>query len=547
MALNQNQFAQTAVQGMMDLEGFGSNVLAARVSHSLVTALVPGQAVKVENTAGGPPVITALTANSDIPAGFVPYNLKDVSYPADARAELAIGGSVMYMTAGGAIARWGQVEVVYTTNKVIAAAGVNPVCGFAIDKAAADGDLIRVYIENAQEVTTSIASVSGLQAALNAVQAPVLPYEAETTISTAGNGVLTAAGLVGKLIKRTGPSAAFSDATDSAVAIVAALNTYVVASSFETTIKNSTIYPMTITAGSGVTLTGQSIIPPLSTARYLITMTSPTAVAIEHVMTTPSTTGLIEASTSLATVGAGTITGAGIAGMFTARTGPTSAFTDTTDTAANIIAAVPNMAVGQSFEYNYINNSVADATLAGGSSVTLSGITSVPAGGWARFLVTMTGSGTVSMVGMAYGGQTVAPIAAGSSISLTPSQSGAVVKLDTVGGSVVTLPAATGSGARYKFIVTATATSNAHKILANSVSDFLNGIVTGENANTAKCFASAAATNHSIQMPFAGTQPSGGFIGDWFEFHDVAANLWSVQGMYQAGTTPTTPFSAATS
>jgi hypothetical protein len=139
------------------------------------------------------------------------------------------------------------------------------------------------------------------------------------------------------------------------------------------------------------------------------------------------------------------------------------------------------------------------------------------------------------------------PQAAGATLAVTTAMNGKAILLDTAAGSVCTLPAATGSGVNYKFIVKTTTTSGAHKILAASSSDFLNGIVTGENANTAKCFASAAATNHSIQMPFAGSQPSGGFIGDWFEVTDIAVNLWTVKGMYQAGTTPTTPFSAATS
>lgn len=140
-----------------------------------------------------------------------------------------------------------------------------------------------------------------------------------------------------------------------------------------------------------------------------------------------------------------------------------------------------------------------------------------------------------------------APVAAGATLALTAANAGAPILLNTAAGSAVTLPAATGSGNVFKFFVSATTTSGAHKILAASVSDFLNGIVTGENASTAKCFASAAATNHSLQLPFSGSQPSGGFIGDWFEFIDIAANLWTVKGMYQAGTTPTTPFSTATS
>ncbi len=273
---------------MIDLEGFGSNVISAAVSADQVTALVAGQPVKIENSAGGVPKVLALAANADSTAGFVGYNLKDISYPANARCELALAGTVMYMTAGGAISRWGNVEVVYTTNKVIAAGGTNPVVGIAFDKAAADGDLIRVMVLNASlSGSNTISNISGLQAALNALQAPVLPYEASTAISTAGNGVLTGAGIVGKLITRTGPSAVFTDATDTAVAIVAALNTYVAGSSFEVQIKNTTAYAQTITAGVGVTLTGNSIIPAHSVGRYLITITSGVAVAMAHVSTCP--------------------------------------------------------------------------------------------------------------------------------------------------------------------------------------------------------------------------------------------------------------------
>lgn len=143
-------------------------------------------------------------------------------------------------------------------------------------------------------------------------------------------------------------------------------------------------------------------------------------------------------------------------------------------------------------------------------------------------------------------GSSSAPVNAGASITLT-SSSPTTINLNTAAGSVVTLPAATGSGKVFRFLVTTTTTSGAHKILAASSSDFLNGIAIGFTGSTAKVFASAAATNHSIQMPFTGSQPSGGFIGDFVEFIDNAANLWTTSMQYQAGTTPTTPYSAATS
>lgn len=139
------------------------------------------------------------------------------------------------------------------------------------------------------------------------------------------------------------------------------------------------------------------------------------------------------------------------------------------------------------------------------------------------------------------------PVAAGATLTLTSANAGQIVLLNTAAGSTVTLPAAIGSGIQFRFVVTTTTTSGAHKILAASVSDFMNGVAVGHvSAGTTLSFSAAAATAHSIQMPFAGTQPSGGFIGDWFDVLDVGANLWSVKGAYQSGTTSTTPFSAAT-
>jgi hypothetical protein len=136
------------------------------------------------------------------------------------------------------------------------------------------------------------------------------------------------------------------------------------------------------------------------------------------------------------------------------------------------------------------------------------------------------------------------PIAVGASLTAAV---GGTYLLNTAAGSVLTLPAMTGSGATYEVIVTTATTSNAHKILAASGSDFLIGTAIGQNSNTPKMFQGAAATYHSIQMPFSGSQPSGGLVGDRYVIKDVAANLAEVTGTYSAAATPTTPFNAATS
>ncbi len=157
--------------------------------------------------------------------------------------------------------------------------------------------------------------------------------------------------------------------------------------------------------------------------------------------------------------------------------------------------------------------------------------------------ITLTGpatSGTVALINPP-------PQAGGSTLAVTAAMSGKAIKLDTAGGTVATLPAATGTGNKYRFVVTTSTTSAAHKILAASGSDFLIGNIAGQNSNTVKQFTGLVSSSYcSLQMPNSGSQPSGGIQGDWFEFHDVAANLWAVSGMYSAGTTPTTPFSTAT-
>lgn len=126
--------------------------------------------------------------------------------------------------------------------------------------------------------------------------------------------------------------------------------------------------------------------------------------------------------------------------------------------------------------------------------------------------------------------------------------SGITYLLSVAAGSVLTLPAATGSGIKLKVVVSTTASSNAHKILTAPITDVLVGQAVGATAAgaTLKFSAVSGSAFHSIQMPFAGTQPSGGFEGDVFDFTDIASGKWHVEAMYQAGTTATTPFSTAT-
>lgn len=116
------------------------------------------------------------------------------------------------------------------------------------------------------------------------------------------------------------------------------------------------------------------------------------------------------ATTSNATVGAGTLTAAQMTGasqVYLVRSGSTAAYADTTDTAANIIAALTaklgTLYKGTSYILRIVNSVAFVDTLTGGTGVTITGTNTVPASGWREFLVSVTGINTVSMTSIGSG------------------------------------------------------------------------------------------------------------------------------------------------
>lgn len=112
--------------------------------------------------------------------------------------------------------------------------------------------------------------------------------------------------------------------------------------------------------------------------------------------------GSAQSETAITTVGAGTLTAAAVLSGDILRSGPTSAFTDTTDTAALIQASWAG-AIGSSFQFNYKNTTAFAATIAGGVGVTMSGAVIVPPNMWARYLVVWTGTNTITIYNLQTG------------------------------------------------------------------------------------------------------------------------------------------------
>ena len=110
----------------------------------------------------------------------------------------------------------------------------------------------------------------------------------------------------------------------------------------------------------------------------------------------------------------------------------------------------------------------------------------------------------------------------------------------------LTLPAATGTGAVYKFIVSVTNTSN-YKIQVADATDTIDGIMLylDEDGTAVTAFPSVAASD-TITLN-GGT--TGGIVGDYLELIDIATNQYHVRGVMRvaAGANPATPFTAAVS
>lgn len=275
-----------------------------------------------------------------------------------------------------------------------------------------------------------------------------------TNITTVGNGTLTAAGLVGGEIVRTGPTGVYSDTTDTAANIIAALPGAVVGSSFNILLKNATVFTQTIVAGTGVTLPMTVIIPAYSVSNYVATISTSSTITLVHIDTTPISIGSNSVAPSfvaLSTVGAGTILATGFTAAFTTRSGAqaATAFTDTTDTAANIIAACANLVnkIGTSFIYTYQNTTNAPATITGGTGVTVSGITVVQANSAVSYLVTYTAAATLTMVGFSQmTGSTFGTVVANGVTPVTVANTAVspnsqiMFTLKTVGGTVGQIP-----------------------------------------------------------------------------------------------------------
>ncbi len=121
---------------------------------------------------------------------------------------------------------------------------------------------------------------------------------------------------------------------------------------------------------------------------------------------------------------------------------------------------------------------------------------------------------------------------------------GKVLTANKADGITFTLPAASGSGAKFVIVVGTTITS-VGLIVQVVTDDVMTGLAHfGVTTDTTAVMFSTAADSDTVTMNGTTT---GGLKGNMLEFIDIGADLWSVRIQGIITTTETTPFSAAVS
>lgn len=137
-------------------------------------------------------------------------------------------------------------------------------------------------------------------------------------------------------------------------------------------------------------------------------------------------------------------------------------------------------------------------------------------------------------------------VGCGSALAMSKaSHAGKIILLDTAGGSTATLPASTGSGCIYSFLVSVLATSNSHIIKVANGTDIIQGIITTTSDDTGgagKGWLSAADSDTiTLNRSTTGSVSKGEFVS----MVDASSGVYIIlHGRTASSGTEATPFSA---
>ena len=141
-----------------------------------------------------------------------------------------------------------------------------------------------------------------------------------------------------------------------------------------------------------------------------------------------------------------------------------------------------------------------------------------------------------------------ADVSAASASVTERDHAGKTVFLSIAGAQTLTLPNATGTGNKYRFVCGVTATGDKVFQVGRSA-DYMNGValVANDTDGSASLFETpntGTLATEADTITLNGTT-TGGYVGACVELEDVAANRWWVRVTGAASGTEATPFSAA--
>jgi hypothetical protein len=159
----------------------------------------------------------------------------------------------------------------------------------------------------------------------------------------------------------------------------------------------------------------------------------------------------------------------------------------------------------------------------------------------------VTASGTLNVAGGIVGG--VVDVT-GATVTVTAAaHAGKTIVMSRAAGVAATLPAATGTGNVYKFVIGTTATSGANVIKVANATDVMNGSINlQQDTDSDGALKMWRADAGDDTMTFAGAATTGGIVGGFIQCTDYKAGFWSCQAFTQSGGgSEATPFSAGVS
>ncbi len=130
------------------------------------------------------------------------------------------------------------------------------------------------------------------------------------------------------------------------------------------------------------------------------------------------------------------------------------------------------------------------------------------------------------------------------SATLSLEEAARPVVLNAVAGLTLTLPVATGSGAKFRIYVGTTLTSVSYIINCAGSDKFYGGVLSndtgGSAAVTADYVPASQGTSVTFTLAFANAM---GLAGDYVEITDIAALKWHVWGALVGSVDPASPWS----